>query len=138
MILIFTTWFFKRQAQINRGLGSLISFQKELLFDIFNFKFVFSPHNWIFYFWYFRIHILTPLVFMFGLCCTRICPYCGYCAYWNFLKKGEFMYLNSRFPDINAANIFESGPIPTPILSPYFDPIKCTKRTNLSIFSLLY
>ena len=34
-----------------------------------------------------RIHILTPLVFMFGLCCTRICPYCGYCAYWNFLKK---------------------------------------------------
>jgi len=35
----------------------------------------------------FWIHILTPLVFMFGLCCTRICPYCGYCAYWNFLKK---------------------------------------------------
>ena len=34
-----------------------------------------------------RIHILTPLVFMFGLCCTRICPYCAYCGYWNFLKK---------------------------------------------------
>ena len=34
-----------------------------------------------------RIHILTPLVFMFGLCCTRICPYVGYCAYWNILKK---------------------------------------------------
>lgn len=35
----------------------------------------------------FWIHILTPLVFMFGLCCTRICPYCAYCGYWNFLKK---------------------------------------------------
>ena len=30
---------------------------------------------------------MTPLVFMFGLCCTRICPYCAYCGYWNFLKK---------------------------------------------------
>ena len=42
-------------------------------------------NKWLFF--NFRIHILTPLVFMFGLCCTRICPYCGYCAYWNFLKK---------------------------------------------------
>ena len=68
-------------------------FSKRIAIWYFQFKIRFSPHNWIFYFWYFRIHILTPLVFMFGLCCTRICPYCGYCAYWNFLKKGEFMYL---------------------------------------------
>ena len=74
-------------------------FSKRITIWYFQFKIRFSPHNWIFYFLYFRIHILTPLVFMFGLCCTRICPYCGYCAYWNFLKKGEFMYFNSRFPD---------------------------------------
>ena len=34
----------------------------------------------------FWVHLLTPLVFMFGLCCTRIFPYCAYCGYWNFLK----------------------------------------------------
>ena len=66
-------------------------FSKRIAIWYFQFKIRFSPNNWIFYFWYFRIHILTPLVFMFGLCCTRICPYCGYCAYWNFLKKGEFI-----------------------------------------------
>ena len=35
----------------------------------------------------FWIHIATPLVFMFGLCCTRLFPYCEYCTYWNFVKK---------------------------------------------------
>ena len=34
----------------------------------------------------FWIHILTPIVFMVGLCCTRVFPYCAYCAYWNILK----------------------------------------------------
>ena len=35
----------------------------------------------------FWIHVATPLIFMFGLCCTRLFPYCEYCAYWNFVKK---------------------------------------------------
>lgn len=35
----------------------------------------------------FWIHILTPLIFMLSLCCTRIFPYCGYCSYWNIMKK---------------------------------------------------
>ena len=35
----------------------------------------------------FWIHIATPLIFMFGLCCTRIFPYCAYCTYWNVVKK---------------------------------------------------
>ena len=35
----------------------------------------------------FWIHILTPLMFMLGLCCTRIFPFCGYCSYWNIMKK---------------------------------------------------
>ncbi len=34
----------------------------------------------------FWIHVLTPLIFMLGLCCTRLFPYCGYCAYWNIAK----------------------------------------------------
>ena len=34
----------------------------------------------------FWIHILTPLVFMLALCCTRIFPYCAHCGYWNILK----------------------------------------------------
>jgi len=34
----------------------------------------------------FWIHILTPLLFMLCLCCSRIFPYCGYCTYWNILK----------------------------------------------------
>ena len=34
----------------------------------------------------FWIHILTPLIFMLVLCCTRIFPYCAYCGYWNILK----------------------------------------------------
>ena len=35
----------------------------------------------------FWIHILTPLIFMLSLCCTRIFPFCGYCGYWNIMKK---------------------------------------------------
>ena len=35
----------------------------------------------------FWVHVATPLVFMFGLCCTRLFPYCAYCAYWNIFKK---------------------------------------------------
>ena len=34
----------------------------------------------------FWIHVLTPLIFMLGLCCTRIFPYCAYCGYWNVIK----------------------------------------------------
>lgn len=34
----------------------------------------------------FWIHILTPLIFMLALCCTRIFPYCAYCGYWNIMK----------------------------------------------------
>lgn len=34
----------------------------------------------------FWIHVLTPLIFMLGLCCIRICPYCAYCGYWNIMK----------------------------------------------------
>ena len=34
----------------------------------------------------FWIHLLTPLAFMIGLCCTRVFPYCAYCAYWNILR----------------------------------------------------
>lgn len=36
----------------------------------------------------FWIHLLTPLIFMLGLCCTRLFPYCAYCGYWNILKTG--------------------------------------------------
>lgn len=35
----------------------------------------------------FWIHILTPLLFMLCLCCTKICPYLGHCTYWNILKN---------------------------------------------------
>ena len=35
----------------------------------------------------FWIHMLTPLAFVTTLCCSRLFPYCGYCAYWNILKK---------------------------------------------------
>lgn len=35
----------------------------------------------------FWIHVLTPLAFVTTLCCSRLFPYCGYCAYWNIMKK---------------------------------------------------
>eukprot|EP00092_Neocalanus_flemingeri_P009257 GFUD01009963.1.p1 GENE.GFUD01009963.1~~GFUD01009963.1.p1 ORF type:complete len:360 (+),score=44.02 GFUD01009963.1:326-1405(+) len=34
----------------------------------------------------FWIHILTPLLFMLCLCCSRIFPFLGYCTYWNIMK----------------------------------------------------
>ncbi len=34
----------------------------------------------------FWLHALTPLAFMLWLCCTRLFPYCSYCAYWNIFK----------------------------------------------------
>ncbi|CAB4060768.1 RP-L40e [Lepeophtheirus salmonis] len=34
----------------------------------------------------FWIHLLTPLIFMITLCCTRIFPFCGYSAYWKIAK----------------------------------------------------
>ena len=34
----------------------------------------------------FWIHILTPLLFMLCLCCTKICPFLGHCTYWNVMK----------------------------------------------------
>ncbi len=34
----------------------------------------------------FWLHALTPLAFMLWICCTRIFPYCSYCAYWNIFK----------------------------------------------------
>ena len=35
----------------------------------------------------FWIHMVTPLAFVTTLCCSRLFPYCGYCAYWNITKK---------------------------------------------------
>lgn len=35
----------------------------------------------------FWIHILTPLLFMLCLCCTKVFPFLGHCAYWNLLKS---------------------------------------------------
>lgn len=35
----------------------------------------------------FWIHMLTPLAFVTTLGCSRLFPYCGYCAYWNIVKK---------------------------------------------------
>ena len=87
----FYNFIFQKSSADQQGVRFFDLFSKRIAIWYFQFQIRFYPHNWIFYFWYFRIHILTPLVFMFGLCCTRICPYCGYCAYWNFLKKGEFM-----------------------------------------------
>ena len=43
----------------------------------------------------FWIHILTPLLFMLCLCCTKICPFLGHCTYWNVMKV--FSY-SSRLP----------------------------------------
>lgn len=35
----------------------------------------------------FWIHILTPLLFMLCICCSRIFPFLGYCTYWKILKN---------------------------------------------------
>ena len=43
----------------------------------------------------FWIHILTPLLFMLCLCCTKICPFLGHCTYWNVMKV--FSY-SARLP----------------------------------------
>jgi len=40
----------------------------------------------------FWIHILTPLLFMLCLCCSRICPFLGYCTYWNIMKDAIDMW----------------------------------------------
>ena len=34
----------------------------------------------------FWIHILTPLLFMLCLCCTKVFPFLGHCTYWNIMK----------------------------------------------------
>jgi len=40
----------------------------------------------------FWIHILTPLLFMLCLCCSRIFPFLGYCTYWNIMKDAIDMW----------------------------------------------
>lgn len=40
----------------------------------------------------FWIHILTPLLFMLCLCCTKICPFLGHCTYWNVMKGAIDMW----------------------------------------------
>jgi len=40
----------------------------------------------------FWIHILTPLLFMLCLCCSRIFPFLGYCTYWNIIKDAIDMW----------------------------------------------
>jgi len=40
----------------------------------------------------FWIHILTPLLFMLCLCCTKIFPFLGHCTYWNVMKGAIDMW----------------------------------------------
>jgi len=40
----------------------------------------------------FWIHILTPLLFMLCLCCTKIFPFLGHCTYWNIMKGAVDMW----------------------------------------------
>merc|ERR1712032_151370 len=40
----------------------------------------------------FWIHILTPLLFMLCLCCTKIFPFLGHCTYWNLMKGAIDMW----------------------------------------------
>ena len=43
------------------------------------------------------IEILLPLIMIkvivcFSLCCSRICPFLGYCTYWNIMKDAIDMW----------------------------------------------
>lgn len=40
----------------------------------------------------FWIHILTPLLFMLCLCCTKVFPFLGYCTYWNLMAGAIEMW----------------------------------------------
>jgi len=40
----------------------------------------------------FWIHLLTPLIFLISVCCGRIFPILGYCAYWKVVKNAIDMW----------------------------------------------
>jgi len=46
----------------------------------------------------FWIHVLTPLVFFLGVCCSRIFPFIGYVTYWKVIKNAiDLWTFRTRF-----------------------------------------